>query len=34
MMTGAVLSPRPGDNDVVLPDASVPAPPATPEQAR
>jgi cytochrome c553 len=34
MMTGAVLSPRPGDDDVVLPDASVPAPPATPEHAR
>jgi cytochrome c553 len=34
MMTGAVLSPRPGDDDVVLPDASVPAPAATPEQAR
>jgi cytochrome c553 len=31
MVTGAVMSPRPGDGDAVIPDASVPAPPVNPE---
>ena len=34
MRTGAVMSPRPGDGDVVVPDASVSAPPVDPAQAR
>ncbi len=34
LRTGAAMSPRPGDGDVVVPDASVPPPPVGPERAQ